>query len=217
MAIALTGTALAQEERDYDRADFSVTAEREIENDTLIAVVFAEVEDNDQADAADSVNAGIAWAADRARRVDGVELQTMRYTTRPVYAPNSRRIVGWIARQSLRLESQDAETLSELLGELQTRVAIESMTQQLSREARAAVEDELIAEALARFRSRAELIASEMGRDGYRLISVNVNSGGVVRNTAVRAMAFAESAAPVIDTGLQTVAVTVSGAIELLP
>ena len=41
-----------------------------------------------------------------------VELQTMQYSTRPVYA-NGRRIIGWVARQSLRLESTDAEALSE--------------------------------------------------------------------------------------------------------
>jgi len=217
--VALAQPALAQTDKTYDRVDFTVTAEREIENDTLIAVVFAEVEDSDQADAANGVNQAIEWAAGRARRVDGIELETMRYTTRPVYAPNSRRIVNWIARQSLRLESEDAEALSTLLGELQTRVAIESMTQELSREARVAIEDELIAEALDNFKRRAELVTREMGRPGYRLMFININSGGVVIAGARARMsgfaADAEMASPGIEAGMQTLTVSVNGAIEL--
>jgi predicted secreted protein len=220
LAFALAQPAQAQSEKTYDRADFTVTAEREIENDTLIAIVFAEFEDNDQSNAANNVNEAIEWAAGRARQIAGVELQTLRYTTRPVYAPNSRRITGWIARQSLRLESRDAEALSALLGELQTRVAIESMTQELSRKARAAVEDELIAEALEKFQRRAELVAAEMGRDGYRLMFVDINSGGAVPVAQSRGVAFAFSAdaeitAPGIEAGIQLLSVRVNGAIEL--
>lgn len=219
-ALALSQSGLAQEERTYDRADFPVTVEREVENDTMIAVVFAEVEDNDQSDAASEVNSLISWAGDLARSTPGIELQTMQYTTRPVYAPNSRRIVGWIARQSLRLESQDSESLSTLLGTLQERVAIESMSYQLSKAVRDAVEDELVAEALARFRQRATQVASEMGRDGYRLMWVNINAVRVaspsVSNT--RALSFAaEAAPPQIEAGVQTLSVSANGAIELLP
>jgi hypothetical protein len=105
---ALAATSLAAQELTYDRVDLNVSAESEIENDQMIAVVYAEVEDNDQAEAADAVNQSIRWATERARRIDGVELQTMQYSTSPVYAPNSRRISGWIARQSLRLQSGDA-------------------------------------------------------------------------------------------------------------
>lgn len=136
--LSLAGPATAQEDSVYDRISLMATASAEVENDRLIAIVFAEVEDNDQADAADAVNTAISWAADRARRVEGIELRTMNYNTRPLYA-NGRRIVGWTARQSLRLESEDAEALSDLLGELQERVAIQSINYGLSEIGRAHV------------------------------------------------------------------------------
>jgi predicted secreted protein len=214
---AWASTAPAQEaQRTYDRVDFSVTAEREVENDVLVAIVYAEAEANDQADAADEVNANIRWAAERARRASDVELQTQQYTTRPVYAPNSRRIVGWIARQSLRLESRAPEALSTLLGELQARVALQSLNYDLSKAARDTAEDELIREALSRFNRRAELIADEMGRSGFRLVNVNVNAGGPIAFArAQREFQAADVAAPEIVAGTQTLSVTANGAIEL--
>jgi predicted secreted protein len=212
----LHGAASAQEEPRYNRVDLMASASMDVENDLLIAIVFAEVEDNDQADAADAVNRAISWAAERADAVSSIEAQTTNYNTRPVYA-NGRRIVGWVARQSLRLESQDAEALSELLGELQQRVAIQSINYGISRAARDAAEDELIAEALARFSRRASLVARELGQDGYRIVHINVGTAGGFRpqEAMMRTMAVADVAAPTIEAGTQTMSVTINGTVEL--
>lgn len=210
--------ALAQDDMPtYDRVSLNATAEREVENDLLIAIVYAEVEDNDQSDAADQVNAAIQWAADRARRAGDIVLQTTQYNTRPIYA-NGRRITGWVARQSLRLESTDAEALSELLGTLQDRVAVQSISYGLSRAARDAAEDELIAEALARFDRRASLVASELGRDGYRILQIDVGTPNGFYPVAMRAQALAQDAErlrPEIEAGVQQLSVTVNGTIVL--
>ena len=221
LSASLLALAAAAQENPpvYDRVDLNVSAEREVENDVMVAVVYAEVEANTQARAADDVNQAIRFAADRARATAGIEQQTLRYTTRPVYA-NDRRIIGWIARQSLRLESMDAQALSTLLGELQTRVAIESMGSSLSKAARDAVEDEVIAEAIARFRRRASQIAAEFDRESYRLVQLNVGSYAAFPEQAQMRALFSASvadaqAAPTIEAGVQTVSVQVSGTIEL--
>lgn len=218
LAAALALPAVAQEEAPrYDQVDLAATAEREIENDLLIAVVYAEVEDSDQADAADRVNTDIAWAANLARMSGNVELQTMQYSTRPVYA-NGRRIVGWVARQSLRLESTDAATLSELLGQLQERVAVQSINYGLSEEARIAAEEALIGEAIANFTRRANLIADQLDRDGFRIVRLNVSTQGMpmpFEMQMMRAAAADSVAAPEIEAGVQTVTVMVNGTVEL--
>jgi predicted secreted protein len=202
----------------YDRVTLNVTAERQVENDIMVAVVYAEVEANNQSRAADDVNQAIRFAADRAAATPGIEQQTLRYTTRPVYA-NDRRIVAWVARQSLRLESKDAAALSTLLGELQTRVAIESLGSSLSKTARDSVEGQVISEAIAQFRQRATQIATEFERDGYRVVDVNVGSYAAfpqeAQMRALNAVAGDAVAAPAIEAGVQTVSVSVSGTIEL--
>lgn len=218
LGVIAATTAAAQEDTVYDRVDLMASAAADVENDVLIATVYAEVEDNDQADAADAVNRAISWAADQAREIDDIEIQTTNYNTRPVYA-NGRRIVGWVARQGLRLESEDAEALSELLGELQQRVAIQSINYGLSKAARDAAEDALIAEALAQFNRRADLIAGELGRNGFRIVRINVGTGGGFRpqEAMMRTMAVDAVAAPAIEAGTQSITVTVSGTVELGP
>jgi predicted secreted protein len=218
-AMIVAAEARSQQELTYDRVDLSASASLEMEQDLLIAVVFSEVEDNDQSDAADAVNTAVSWAAERARRVDGIDVQTTSYSTRPLYA-NGRRITGWVARQGLRLESEDAEALSELLGELQERVAIQSIRYGISREVREAAEETLIARALAQFNRRADLIAAELGRDGYRLVRLNVgNTGGnfIANQEAFRMRVSAADAVapPEIDAGTETLTVMVNGQIEL--
>lgn len=218
-ASLLATTAPAQEEQTYDRIDLMASASAEIENDLLIATVFAEAEDNDQADAAAAVNEAIAWAAERARRVDGVEIQTTNYTTRPLYA-NGRRIVGWAARQGLRLESEEAEALSALLGELQERVAVQGMSYRLSDDTRNEAEERLIGEALAQFNRRAGLIAGELGRDGFRIVRLNVGTPGIFFDQRELALARTADAGitfapPEIEAGTQNLTVTINGTIEL--
>jgi predicted secreted protein len=206
----------AQQDADvYDRVDLSANAESEIENDVLIAIVFAEVEANNQADAANRVNTAIQWALERARRVPEIELQTTQYSTRPVYA-NERRIVGWVARQGLRLESRDPAALSELLGALQERVAVQSVDYNLSKEARDTAEEALMAEALAGFNRRAALVAEQLGREGSRIVHINIGtSGGGPVRFAREALASADVAAPPLEAGTQTVSVFVTGTVEL--
>jgi predicted secreted protein len=200
----------------YDRIDLNASAEREVDNDLLIAMVYAEVEDSDQADAANTVNEAIAWASEQAEAATGIEWQTAQYTTRPVYA-NDRRIVGWVVRQSLRLESEDAEALSELLGVLQSSVAVESIGTALSKPRRDEAEEALIAEAIAAFRRRADLVTRELGRSDYRLVYMNVGTTRTFAREAQLARFGADAAisAPTVEAGVQTVSVIVNGTIEL--
>ena len=221
-AIVLLSTNMLQAQTPmvYDQISISASAEREIENDELVAVVYAQADAQRQAEAADEVNTAIRWALDRAERVRNVTTQTLQYSSFPVYGDN-RRIVGWQARQSLRLTSGDAERLSELIGELQARVAVESISYQVSRDAREAADDELIAEALERFTHRAEQVAEALGRSGYRIVRIDINTGGsrpmpmAFRSAAVSEMAMDRVQAPALEAGTQTVQVSISGTIEL--
>ena len=192
----------------YDRIDLSASAERQVDNDLVIAVVYAEVQDERQAVAANQVNEAIQWAVGEAERARGVEAQTLQYASFPVYG-NNRRIIAWQARQSLRLESRNAERLSELLGSLQERLAVQSVNYDISREARDEADEALISEALAQFNRRAALIAEELGRPGYRIVRISIGTGGdgpspVAYRTA-RLEAAVDVAQPALEAGVQTI------------
>lgn len=216
-----TGEVMAQPTVVYDQIDLTATAEREIENDEIVAVVYAQAQAQLQSEAANSVNEDIRWALDVAESTRGIKAQTLQYNSYPTYG-NNQRIVGWQARQSLRLETRDSDQLSELLGELQERVAIESVNYQVSRDAREQADEELIREALQSFTHRAELVAEELGRNGFRIVRININTGGgrgspiAFRSRGMMAEA-ADVAQPALEAGTQSVSVDVSGTIELNP
>ena len=204
----------------YDRVSLSASVEQEVPNDVLVAVLHAERAGGEQAGLADEVNRLTAAALERARNVPGIEVRTLGYNTWPQYDKQVLR--GWRVRQTLRLESRDGKALSRLLGELQQTLALESVGYSVSREAREEAEASLIGRALAAFRARAELVSREMGRGGYRLVQIDVNTHDstpqpMLMRGAAMAMDSASVAAPVLEAGNRTVTVGVSGSIELLP
>ena len=212
-ALAHDGSAM------YDRADFSVSTGRAVANDRLVAVLYAQAQGERQSALADEVNQSVAWAVDQAKQVDAVKVSTLGYRSNPVY--RNQNISGWQVRQSIRLESIDTGALSELLSTLQSRLALESISYDVSPERRDEVEQALISEALAAFRARATQVAEQMGRPGYRIVRISVQTsagGGPRPMMRGRAMAVAEAqavSAPSLEGGEQRVEVNVSGEIEL--
>lgn len=219
---ATTGLAAAdQTPPAYDRVTLSVSAQERVGNDTLVADLYSESEDERAADAATRVNESVAWALDETKKADRVSVQTTGYHSQPIY--RDRTVIGWRVRQSIRLESRDTAGLSELIGKLQSRMAMSSISYRISPERRAEAEDALIKKALASFGKRARLISGQLERPGYRIVRLDVvTSGTPVRPIPVQRMAMAmESdvaggvAPPALEGGVQNVQVQVNGTIEL--
>ncbi len=216
-AIATTSAAAHDAAPTYDRINFRVSATKEVDNDTLVVVMYYGRDGQHPTSMADDVNRTIAWAVELARQASGIKVQTLQYRQEPVY--RNRSISSWKVRQSIRLESSDVTTLSRLVGELQERLSVSSLRYTISPEVRLGVEDELIALALDRFGRRGKLIADELGRSDYRIVAMDVTtSGGSPAPVRMRAVTMAESSrvtAPTLEPGVQSVTVQVSGTIEL--
>ncbi|MCP5145119.1 MAG: SIMPL domain-containing protein [Gammaproteobacteria bacterium] len=211
----------AQDVLHYDQIDLSATAESSVANDLLVAVLYVQSEGVRQRDVADEVNQTMRWALDTAKSVRGVEVQTLQYSTFPTYDRNNR-VIGWRANQSLRLQSADSKVLSDLVGKLQEKLAVESIGYEISKAARDTAEDALIADALAQFKNRAQAVANELDRDGYRIVRINIGSSGLpspmmYRGRAAMAMDMKEVAPAALEAGDQRMNVMVNGTIELNP
>lgn len=202
----------------FDRINFRVSASEDVENDTLVAVMYVERSGQQPSAMADDVNLAIGWAVETAKKKNAIKVQTLGYRQEPLY--RNQAVVGWKVRQSIRLESTDTAALAALIGELQKRLSVASLSYAVSPEVRAEVEDRLIERALARFGARGKLIATELGRPDYRIVGLDVVTAGTAPGPVpMRAMAtMAESgtvAPPTLEAGVQTVTVQVSGTIEL--
>lgn len=204
-------------------------ASREVPQD-LLSITLAVTREGAEAAAVQSqlrqtLDAALVEAR-KAQRPGALELRTgvfslyPRYSAKPV---NGSNINGWQGRAELVLEGSDSAAISQLAGRL-AGMTVARMQFSLSREARDKVEAEVAAQAISRFKARAEAYAQQFGFGSYSLREVNVGAGDVVSASAppmfraARAMVAAapEEVQPV-EAGRATVSVSVNGSIQLSP
>jgi predicted secreted protein len=216
MLLAVPMQSLAHETEDhYDRVHLSASAQAQVENDTVVATLYAQEEGRDSVQLANLVNERIDSAIKRIKQYDAIKVQTSGYSTTPVYHNN--KMTGWRVRQSIRLESQDMALVSEVLGQLQQTLALQGMHFNVSPELKNTTDDMLIEQALQVFEQRAQKVTRQLGRKNYKIVDINISTAAdhyPRRNYEVAAMAT-KAAAPAIEGGEQTLRVTVSGKIEM--
>ena len=203
------------EETHYDRIHLSVSASAQLENDTMVATVYAEEEGSKAAELSNLVNQRIRRGLDLVKAHPEIKHQTNTYSSNPIYSNN--KIKGWRVRQSLRLESQDMTLMSDVLGKLQRDLALQSMQFTVSPDSKNQQDEKLIDKALQAFEDRAQQVVKKLGRKNYKIVDINISTSGrgVRPQYQMRAMVMDAESAPAISAGEQTVSVTVSGNIEL--
>ena len=116
------------------------------------------------------------------------------------------------------VEGRDTQAIAQLTGRIQT-LTIARVGFCLSREAREKVEGEVAAQAIARFRARAEPMSQQFGFGGYTVREVKCRRrarghAGADDARAGRARAVADEPLPV-EAGKATVTATVSGSVQM--
>jgi predicted secreted protein len=218
LVLAVAGPATAADDTPrYNQIHFQVERNRPIDNDRMHAVLSLTAEDDNAARLADQVNRTMDGALKTAKARPKIEVRTGSYRTYPVYDKN--KIRRWRATQELLLEGSDFTELGNLIGQLQERLQVDSINFSVSPARRAAVEDELIAQALDAFKQRAELVRKQFVAKGYRLVNVSINTGGgqplpLMRGMAMEAMEKSV-APPALEAGTSILSVSVGGVIEL--
>ncbi len=209
--------------------NLSAEASREVAQDLIAITLTATREGADaatvQGQLRQVLDAALAEAR-KAARPGAVEARTGSFNLSPRYAgkPGTAPVIsGWQGRAELVIEGSDIAAISQLAGRL-VGLTVARVGWGLSREARDKVESEVAAQAIGRFKDRAEAHARQFGFASYSLREVSVNggeSGRPVAETMFRAAAapmaaMADQAQPV-EPGKTTVSVTVNGSIQLSP
>jgi len=218
LSTLLLNSATAHEkESHYDRINLSVSETAKIDNDIMVVILYAVEEGSDAAKLAKLVNKRIRDGLNVVKKYDKIKHQTNAYSSNPVYSNN--KIKGWRVRQSLRLESKDMALLSDILGKLQSNLALQSMQFTVSPDSKNAQDQILIDSALERFEERALQVVKKLRRNNYKIVNLNISTSGIsgIRpQYQMRAMSLESSnSAPAVSAGEQTLTVTVNGSIEL--
>jgi len=222
MSISITG-AYAQASQSlaerYNTVELQADALREVANDTLTATLYVEATDASAAQVASTLNRTLNEALRLAGDVKAVRARSGNNQTYPVY-DRAQKLTGWRGRAEIRLESRDFQAMAALIGRLQSSLQLGSMQFSVSAEARKAAENELVTEAIAAFRARADIVRQALSGKSYRLRRLAINTGGFVppRPIMARALASSQAAevvAPQFEGGMSQVTVTASGTVEI--
>jgi len=203
------------EETLFNKVSLQAETQREVPNDEMRVTLVAEQQGSDPATLSQRVNDDMAWALEQAKKDDTVTAETQGYSTQPIYKDGIIR--GWRVRQELQLKSTEFTRLTELLGKLQDRLQITQMGFSPTPATRQKHENELITEAIQSFKERIAIIQQNMDGQDYRIIEMNVNTGGFgYRPMAMADMGMAkmERSGPAVEAGTTEVTVTVSGSVQ---
>ena len=200
----------------------STSASVEVTRDMLTLLFNVQREGNDaaavQSQLKQALDAALAEAR-KAARPGQLEVQTGNFALYPRYAPKVGAINGWQGNAELVVEGRDATAVAQLVGRI-TTLTVARANWGLSREAREKVEADVAAQAIARWRSKAEQYAKQFGYAGYAVREVQVASGeppGMpvpMMRARASAMVGQDESLPV-EAGKATVTATVSGSIQM--
>jgi predicted secreted protein len=214
--------ATPQEGSQRQTIEFSASASRAAQNDLGVATLYAESSGKDAAVLAKEINQRIARALDLARGFASVKARSSGVSTWPVYAKNGQgRIETWRMRSEIRVESQDLGALSELLGRLQSDLALSGVAMQPAPETRRKAVEDATVHAIQAFDQRAALIAKTMGKQ-YRIAHMSIGDSGhyppvrMRMQAAPAPMADAAYAPAALEGGESELTVDINGRIELL-
>lgn len=223
-ALLPAGSGLAQG-TDIPRnlVSLSASASAEVTLDTLSITLAATREGGEaaevQAQLSKLVEAALA-ATRPGAKAGQVEVRTGAFSVGPRYAPRGG-IAGWQGRAEVIVEGRDIPAVSRLAGRVQGLV-VARVNFSLSREARDKVEAEVAAQAIARFRERAQQHAQSFGFSSYAVREVQVGTPEAPAFAAMPALRVAaapgrpsEEPLPV-EAGRITVTSTVSGSVQLV-
>ncbi len=208
--------AVADEPR-YNQISLQAEATSEVAHDRMHVTLYSEAQHQDPAQLAAKTTETMNKALQRARQAKGVVVSQGSRSSYPVYEDKGQQITGWRERAELRLESGDFAALSKLTGELMRDLKMGSMYFSVSDAVRKQNEDSLLRDAITAFRARAQLATEALGGSDYRIVNLNLGSGGryqpEMRNFAMKSMDAMPT--PEVEAGTRQININAEGVIEV--
>ena len=207
-----------------NRVSLSASASVEVRQDWMSLNLSTTRDGSDaaavQAQLRNALDAALAVAKPQAEK-DRMELRTGSFSLSPRYGRDGK-INGWQGSVELTLEGRDFERITATAGKVNS-LTLNGIHFGLSPKARTALESDLQAQAIERFKTKAKEIAAAFGMGGYQIMQVDVGAvdGGAEAGHRPMLMMAARSgmadAAPPVpaEPGRTTVQLSVSGPIRL--
>jgi predicted secreted protein len=216
--LTLSNIAMAEVTTQYNQIHLNATAAQEVENDQLIATLVVQEMGQDPKLISQKVNARMAKLLKLVKPHSDIQAQTTRYSTQPRYKNNE--ITSWQTSQFVTLTSLNIDLLADIVGELNDLATVQSLRFSVSDMMANKTKETLTIQAIANFREKALLIAQQFGKRNYELVNVSVNGNYnqpmQARMMKAEIMSDSMRNAPAVQSGTNTIEMSVSGTVELV-
>lgn len=223
VAIFLSNFASAQDPSSDpgNRVNLSATASVEVAQDWMTLSLGTTREGVDAPVVQTQLKAALEAAlavAKPAVSAEGMVLRTGNFSIYPRHGRDGK-INGWQGSVEVTLEGKDFERITNTAGKVQT-LTLNGVSFGLSPAARTGLEASLQAQAIDRFKAKAQAVATAFGFGGYQLLQVNVGAvdhagGGPRPMVAMAARSAMSEAAVPAEAGRSQVALSVNGSVRL--
>lgn len=219
LLVATMGNANA-EPTGYDQLSFQTEVKEEIANDEVRASLYKKAQATDAKTLATTLTNSINKALAIAKRYPGVTVSTGQQSTYPRYDKNDK-IIGWTGQANIDIKSTDFAATSQLIADLQETLVMENLNFGVSDIKKAALEQKLMTDASRAFQQQAKNLTRAWDARGYRVVTVNLNTGNNYPRPMYAAMEMratsADASVPTqsFESGNSTISVTANGTIEL--
>ncbi|WP_288998790.1 SIMPL domain-containing protein [uncultured Psychrobacter sp.] len=216
---AMIGSAHA-EPTGYDQLSFQTEVKEEVQNDEVRASMYKKAQASTSKALATTLNTSINNAMKIAKRYPSVTVSTGQQRTYPRYDKNDK-IIGWTGQASIDLKSTDFAATSQLIADLQETLVMDNLNFGVSDSKKDALEQKLMTEASRAFQQQAKNLTRAWNARGYRVVTVNLNTGNNYPRPMYGSMNMKAEAADAsvpsqsFESGNSTISVTANGTIEL--
>ncbi len=212
------GTVLADDDDDraVTRVQFEAHAAQEVDNDSMRATLFVEIEDNSPAGASSRATQATNETLRQLQEDGSLRVRTGNFRTFPV--SDKGTITGWRARGEILVESKDFAKASAGIASASSNMQLSRIEFFVSSELRETVEAVLSDEAIAAFLAKARKTAKSFGAMEFEVAEASVMSQGgdsPVRPMMAAMASDANGVRPEFSGGTTRMSVTVSGVILL--
>lgn len=227
VAVASAYSASAKFGQVQPMVSLAASASREVEQDRTILTFSREQRGKDAQQLADEVNRAVNAVLEAAKANEKLSARSGSYAIWPQYEYDSRGKQSgepfYTVRAEVIVTTADRLEATQFVEQVSEQMNLSSIDFDLSQSAREAVENDIRAEAIKSFQSKASAVAREFGFEGYELTQIQVEDSHHMRSPQPRMSmmrtAQAEEAmdfsGPQFEAGKAQVTVRVSGEIFL--
>ena len=204
----------------YDQISFQAEVKEEIANDEVRASLYKKAQATDAKTLATTLNTSVNKALAIAKRYPSVTVSSGQQRTYPRYDKNDK-IIGLTGQANIDLKSTDFAATSQLIADLQETLVMDSLNFGVSDVKKDALEQKLMTDASRAFQKQAKNITRAWDARGYRVLTVNLNTGNNYPRPMYSSMEMRATSADAsvpsqsFESGNSTISVTANGTIEL--